>query len=388
VSHARILFISHEASRTGAPILLLHLMRWIKQHTSWNVDVLLNDGGELSGEFFKLGHTYALPTWSPALTPNAVRDRLVRRRMVSRLRSTDYSLVYSNTATNGDVLKLLGSRQPIISHIHELATTIRLYGEDNFDAVRRHTTRYIACAESVKSDLTSQWPIEPDAVDVVHEFVHLPPRQDDASKAGMRSRIRRELGIPDDAFVVGASGQVVWRKAPDLFIGLARAVKMRQPSANVHFVWVGAFREGVESIAPRALEHDVRGLGLEGHVHFIGSRSNPLDYFHAFDVFAMVSREDPFPLVCLEVASLGAPILCFDYAGGTKEFVEDDCGFVLPYQDVDAMAEAVLTLRQRDDLRYAQGRRAAAKVRHRHDINSAAPRIVDIIESTLRAAPP
>lgn len=386
MSHARILFISHQATRTGAPILLLHLMRWIKEHTSWNVDVLLNDGGELSGEFAKLGHTYTLPSWSADLTPTAVRDRLVRRRMVSRLRSTDYSLVYSNTATNGDVLKLLGSRQPIISHIHELAGTIRLYGEDNFDAVRRHTTRYIACAESVKRDLTSQWPIQPDAVDVVHGFVHLPPQQDDASRASMRSRIRRELGIPDDAFVVGASGQVVWGKAPDLFIGLAKAVNRRQPSANVHFVWVGAFWEGFAGITPRAIEHDVRGLGLEGHVHFIGSRANPLDYFHAFDVFAMVSREDAFPLVCLEVASLGTPILCFDYAGGTKEFVEDDCGFVLPYQDVDAMAEAVRMLSQRDDLRYEQGRRAAAKVRQRHDINSAAPRIVDIVESTLRAA--
>lgn len=385
MSHARILFISHEASRTGAPILLLRLMRWIKQHTSWNVDVLLNDGGELAGEFAELGHIYTLPTWSAELTPIAVRDRLLRRRMVSRLRATDYSLVYSNTATNGDVLNFLGGRQPIISHIHELATTIRLYGEENFDSVRRHTTRYIACAESVKSDLTSQWPIAPDTVDVVHEFVHVPP-QDDANKARMRSRIRGELGIPDNAFVVGGSGQVVWRKAPDLFIGLAKAVKRRQPSANVHFVWVGGFREGIESIAPRAIEHDVRGLGLEGQVHFIGSRSNPLDYFHAFDVFAMVSREDPFPLVCLEVASLGTPILCFDYAGGMKEFVEDDCGFVLPYQDVDAMAEAVDTLRQRADLRHEQGRRASAKVRQRHDINAAAPRIVDIVESTLRAA--
>ena len=380
MSQPRILFISHEASRTGAPILLLHLMRWMKQHTSLQMDVLLNDGGELSGEFAKLGNTYRLPPWSDQLKTSAVRDRLVRRHVVSRLHSRSWSLVYSNTATNGDALEILGGRQPIVSHIHELATTIRLYGEDNFDRVRRHTTRYIACANSVKSDLTTQWPIKPEAVDVVHEFVHLPPQTDEAGKLKLRRRIRSELGIPQDAFVVGGSGVVMWRKAPDLFIALARAVKKRRPSANIHFVWVGALSE---AIALPAIEHDLRGLGLEGQVHFIGSRPNPLDYFHVFDVFAMVSREDPFPLVCLEVASIGTPIVCFDYAGGTRELVEDDCGFVLPYQDVDAMAEAVLELRQCDDLRREQGQRAAAKVRQRHDINAAAPKIMDIVERLL-----
>ena len=77
------------------------------------------------------------------------------------------------------------------------------------------------------------------------------------------------------------------------------------------------------------------------------------------------------------------PIVCFDYAGDMKEFVEDDCGFVLPYQDVDAMADAVLMLHQSEDLRKDLGQHADAKVRHRHDINRAAPRIVDIVERLI-----
>ena len=376
--HARILFISHDASRTGAPIVLLNLLRWVKQHTSWETELLLGDGGELSDEFTRLSHTFTLPADSTRWTTSAVRDRRARRRLISRLQSGAYSLVYSNTATNGEELEILGGRQPIISHIHELSTTIRQFGKDNFDSVRRHTARYIACAETVKNDLTTHWPIDPAAVDVVHEFVQVPPEVDGSNE--VRGRIRRELGIPQEAFVVGGSGVVSWRKAPDLFIGLARAVKKRRPYPDVHFVWVGAFNQGIEL---GAIQYDLRGLGLEAQVHFIGSRANPLDYFRAFDVFAMVSREDPFPLVCLEAASLGTPIVCFDYAGGMKEFVEDDCGFVLPYQDVDGMADAVLMLCQHEELRRDQGRRAAAKVRQRHDINRVAPRIVDIVERLL-----
>ena len=118
-----------------------------------------------------------------------------------------------NTATNGEALEIVGDRQPVISHIHELATTIRMYGTDNFDSVRRHTTRYIACSESVKNDLTSHWPIEPGAVDVVREFVHLPPALDESTRDVVRRRIRRELGIPLDAFVIGGSGVVTWRNS-------------------------------------------------------------------------------------------------------------------------------------------------------------------------------
>ena len=374
-----LLFISHEASRTGAPLLLLHLLRWIRRHTPWEIEILLGDGGELVGEFEALAPVSLLPPWSSALRPRAIRERLAHRRVVSRLKARPWSLVYSNTATNGEILRIFGGRQPVISHIHELATTIRQLGTDNFADVCRHTTRFIACAEVVKRDLIDHWPIEPTSVDVVHGFVDMPPlTADDAERA--RRRVRNELGIPQDAFVVGACGVVAWRKAPDVFVALANRVNAQSSQAPVHFVWMGAF---ADTITEQQVNHDLCGLGLKGHVHFIGARTNARPYFHAFDVFAMVSREDPFPLVCLEAASVGSPIVCFDYACGTQEFVEGDCGAVLPYQDVDAMAMAILRLRQDDDLRRAQGRRAADKVRERHDIDHAAPKIVDIIERLI-----
>ena len=47
----RVLFISHDATRTGAPMILLHLLRWLRANTELSFDVLLRDGGELAGEF-------------------------------------------------------------------------------------------------------------------------------------------------------------------------------------------------------------------------------------------------------------------------------------------------------------------------------------------------
>jgi len=148
----------------------------------------------------------------------------------------------------------------------------------------------------------------------------------------------------------------------------------------VHFLWVGG-----ESDGPRfgALWHDVKNVGLEKYIHFLGVRPNSLDYFAAFDVFALVSREDPFPLVILEAASLGKPIVCFDGSGGAKEFVENDCGFVLPYLDIQGMADKVVAILQRGELRQHLGSRAAQKVRARHNIESNAPKVLNIIKRFL-----
>jgi glycosyltransferase involved in cell wall biosynthesis len=109
-----------------------------------------------------------------------------------------------------------------------------------------------------------------------------------------------------------------------------------------------------------------------------------LDYIAAFDVFALVSREDAFPLAIMEAAAVGVPTVCFDgAAGGGCEFVEADAGRVVPYLDLDAMAERVLEFLRDDELRSRLGQRARRKVRERYDISVMAPKLVRTIERML-----
>jgi glycosyltransferase involved in cell wall biosynthesis len=85
----------------------------------------------------------------------------------------------------------------------------------------------------------------------------------------------------------------------------------------------------------------------------------------------------------LEAAALEKPIICFAGAGGMPEFVEDDCGFVVPYLDITAMAERVACLLDSPECRLKMGEAACRKVAQRHDISVAAPRIMEIIERTI-----
>jgi glycosyltransferase involved in cell wall biosynthesis len=118
-------------------------------------------------------------------------------------------------------------------------------------------------------------------------------------------------------------------------------------------------------------------------VHFIGSRRNPLDYIAAFDVLALVSREEAFPLTVMEAAAVGVPTVCFDAAGGAREFVEADAGRVLPYLDMDSMAACVLELLRDDEQRRRLGRRARTKVQEQYDISVMAPKLVRTIDRML-----
>ena len=234
-SRHSILFISHEASLTGAPFVLLHLQRWIKANTDFKLTTLLRRGGPLLPEFAKLGDTIVLepslsggPRWICGVARRLGLGRVYRWRSFQTLRNRSFQLVYSNTVTNGDLLaEVARPTIPVITHVHELAYWIERSGRENWEAVRRHTTHFVAASEAVSENLVQRYQIPANQVSVVHEFI--PVEQFGRSvDSEQRRKIRSTLGIPPDAFVVGGSGMETWRKGKDLFVQLGRV----HPSAE------------------------------------------------------------------------------------------------------------------------------------------------------------
>ena len=72
----------------------------------------------------------------------------------------------------------------------------------------------------------------------------------------------------------------------------------------------------------------------------------------------MTSREDPFPLVCIEAAHFSVPILCFDGATGTQEMLVQGGGSVVPYMDIQSMAERIKEYYQNRERLAADGEAA------------------------------
>jgi hypothetical protein len=84
----RILLITHDASRTGAPMVVLHFARWLREHRpAVAVDVLAVKGGELAAEFRSAADTYWELNVAPPQRGLAVRAIRKGMRMVGLLRA-------------------------------------------------------------------------------------------------------------------------------------------------------------------------------------------------------------------------------------------------------------------------------------------------------------
>jgi len=379
-----ILFVSHYGGRTGAPIALLHFLKWLHSNTRHEMRVLVRGDGPLVESFRAVAKT--------AVVESAPLDdrlgRLVHRlrnKINTALRSPlpaawehmPLDLIYSNTITNGALVsKLAKPGVPVITHVHEMSYWIERSGADNLQRVMGQTSRFIAASRAVRNNLTGKLKVPSELVDVVHEFI---PNSD--CIVDKEGGVRGKFGIPDDAFVIGGSGQESWRKGRDLFVQLAANVHRMLPTVDIHFLWVGYTGDADDQ---QQLIHDSTLAGVGKRVHWTGEVSDPERFFSEFDLFAMVSREDSFPLVCLEAALHEKPILCFADAGGIPELVEEDAGFVVPYLDLHTMARRVVELVENPALNAKLGKRARDKVLERHTVEQAGPMILDIIERELK----
>lgn len=368
----RVLFVSHQATRTGAPIVLLHLIRWLRAHTDVEPEILLLRGGPLEHEFRALGRVRVLRPRDGSSVLNQVEtglEYLGLLRTAGRLRGIRYRLllrksrradiVYLNSVASFSLALYLPRGPRVVCHVHELEMGLRLGTPRSLAWPRlvEGTDLFIAAAHCVARNLVVNWGVPADRVRTHHEFIDMTRLAAPADQA--------VLPVPPGAPVVGGCGTLEWRKGADLFAQVAAAVARRRP--DVHFVWVGA----VPSRDLWPVEHEIRAMGLEDRLHLLPETDDTAAFFAAIDVFALTSREDPFPLVALEASAVGTPVVSFDN-GGMREFLTPACGRLVPYLEVEAMADAIVELVDEPDRRVALGAAAAAAAAL-HDVTIGAP---------------
>jgi glycosyltransferase involved in cell wall biosynthesis len=356
----RILLITHDASRTGAPMVVLHFARWLRAHRpEVGVDVLAVKGGALADDLKKVADTYSELVMPPlprmGLGQRALNKALRlagigrspsaaewKEQELGGLAGRGYDVIHANSLVSipiGARIKELSAGQPLlVAHIHELEMVIRQVLPD-LPLQLMHVDRVWAGSGLVREGLLNTWGVPSGKVDVQYPctVVNAPAA----------------LGLPEqhEGFHVVGLGSVVLRKGYDLFIQVAAWVRRHHPELNVRFTWGGPVSEYDRPL----IDHDITMSGLSGHVQFIGGQSDPAPLYAATDVFLLPSREDPFPLVCIEVGAMGKPIICFEGATGTAEVLRHGGGRIVPYLDIAAMGQAVVDYALDPDRRKTDG---------------------------------
>jgi sugar transferase (PEP-CTERM/EpsH1 system associated) len=169
--------------------------------------------------------------------------------------------------------------------------------------------------------------------------VHVVPNGIDVARFdrdGDRGELRRSLGLPAEAPIIGTVGRLDEVKRQDRLIRAFAQVRRGWPEARLLLVGDGPSRDELRTLT--------EGLGLGDCVHFAGYQPRPERYLHAMDVFALTSRSEGMPLAVLEAWAAGVPVVA-SRVGGLPELIDDGrTGRLIEPGDEAAWSEALAAL--------------------------------------------
>jgi glycosyltransferase involved in cell wall biosynthesis len=324
----KVLVVSHDAHPHGAQYLILEVAR-ILQKMNFDISILLLDGGKLQGDFETIAQT---------LNAKSAGEDAVRA-FLSRLHRQGAQIAITSTVVCGSAIPLLkeyGYR--VISLIHELPGVIRqMQQESNALMIAQHTDKLVFPAPLVFERFTEIIPVEPSKV-VIRPQGLLRSNPFKNRKEEALHLICEKHHLPIGTRIVLNIAYADVRKGADLFIEIAAAtLKIRFDTA---FIWVGHHEQSMKS----HIKQRIQELKLQDRIMFIGFDKEPMAYYAAASVFALTSREDPFPNVVLESTEVGVPVIAFEGASGAGDFIVAQGGCLVPYMDTNAYSRQLCAL--------------------------------------------
>ena len=125
-----------------------------------------------------------------------------------------------------------------------------------------------------------------------------------AYDAQARVALREELGVPQDAFVVGHVGRFMYQKNHGFLVDVFAELYKQRPEALLLLIGEGELKEQIQQ--------QVRELGLQNNVVFTGARQDVNKLYSVMDVFCLPSLYEGMPLVAWEAQASGLPCVFAD----------------------------------------------------------------------------
>lgn len=332
----RILFVSHSASLTGAPVSCFQLMT--KLGESFTPVFATAEGGPILNRLRDRGiacHVLGEKGFLGAAYVKAFMKILDAERI---------DLLHLNTLT--PFSKYAGiagfiTRRPVVWVVREdprISRSRRLR-----PWLRLLATRIVFVDHDTRRALLSgdrSAEVIPNGVDT-DTFTPFPS-----------DHLRRSLQIDQDQRLIGYAGSITPRKGIEYLITALHLVKESFP--NVKLILVGPEAQGDRTYGAHL--RDLIGVhGLKGDVCFTGPLSEMPEVLNSLDLVVLPSLDERCSRVLLEAIACGKAVVA-TRVGGTPEIVSDGFnGILVPPKDPAALADALARLLTDDALRRTLG---------------------------------
>lgn len=319
----KLVLVGHDAYKHGAQLLTLNIFKTLKQRFGIDVVCVLLDGGPLVDDYKAVGETLV-----------AHGSLELFSEFTGSLAERGYAQAVCNTTVTGLCTEVLVKAHfEVISLIHELKTLIAEYSlEIHAETIAKNASKVIFASKFVQDSFEGVTGNIGNKAIVKPQGIYQTLESNDKASA----ELRKKLGLKLSAKVVVNSGFADLRKGFDLFVQIAKEAVKRDDA--YHFVWLG----NIEPSLDNWILKDIQNTPLMKHIHIVPFTSEISLYLQGANVFAMTSREDPFPSVVLESLALGTPVVGFENGGGFVDaLVKPHFGSVVAMANCNAFVDAI-----------------------------------------------
>lgn len=363
----KLVFVITGLSTGGAEMMLLKVLQWLDARFSPHV-ISLTSLGEIGPRIQALG----IPVEALGMKPGLLNP-LAFYRLVRRLRALKPDVVHT-WMYHAD---LLGGMAARLACVGAISWGIR---NSNIDRDKsKFSTRLVVriCARASRwipdrilscSEVAQQFHVGcgymADKMVVVPNGFDLSSFQPDLQA---RAAVRSELGVDQDALLVGMVGRFDTQKNHKGFFVAAGLLHPRMPT--VRFVLAG---KGIEE-GNVELERSINLAGIKQVTHLLGFRRDIPRLMAALDLLVSSSYGEAFPNVIGEAMACGVP--CAVTNVGDSAYIVGNTGRVAPSGDMSGLASAIESLLMMPAVeREALAKRVRARVAENFEIGQVVKR--------------
>jgi len=317
-----------------------HLLAWLASRPEVDLHSVVWTAGPRGTKPYEVGRLHDVGAVRRRLLPlrlsrvglQRIGGGLMGRSVRATLRDVPGGILYLSSGFAGAALRYLpNGDRVVLTHLHAIDRLADppLSGGD-IARLRAATTHWLATDDETRIWAAATWGLEAGAITIV------PAPVDPLAWSRPRHRPNPEvlrLGV------AGAS----WLRI-DHTPRIVQAVGARRPDLALDLVWSQAVIDPGH-LAP--MRHDLHELGLADRLRLPTSTGGPMATLDDLDVLVLSSPDDEAPWVAWEAAARGIPMACFDTHRAASAVVAGG-GVVVPYADIEAIAEAVIDAHEDD----------------------------------------
>ena len=290
-------------------------------------------------------------------------------RLTQYLQSSGPDLLHCHSRRGADMLGGLAASfadVPAVVSRRVDNTEMRLLAALRYRPFRK----IIAISEAIAAVLRDH-DVAAERIEVIRSAVDTAPFDAPADRGAFNA----EFGVPDDALVLGAAGQLIPRKGQRYLLEAVAGLQYKH--AQLRLIIFG------DGYLNNQLRAQAASLELGDVVQFAGFRDDLDDLMGCFDIFVHPALAEGLGVATLKAAAAGVPVVGFN-AGGLPEAVADgETGILVQSEDVTALQEAIATLITNEDVRLSMGAAGRDRMQSEFSIDTMADKHVALYESVL-----